>query len=314
MQKAYTLSLVSSVVVGLGLVSCGPKVERPRLATGGITQVNSETASALYQKADALAARGKTSAAIKTYKKVAEYYPLSKEAAPARYKQATLLYQDGDLVKSFDVYQQFIDKYKGSNLYSKALQNQNEVAIAAATGKLKNNFLGLKTKIAATTSNRMLEKVRDNAPYASTAPKAQFAIGELWQNRGLIDKSIAGYREVQRRYPDSGVAPEAMYRVGSLLMQQITSGDKNKASIEKARDVFLDLRQKYPNHKRSQDAKAKLAQLSSRQVTGSYEIAEYYRKRGQTASAVYYYREVLKKVKSGPLHAKAKARLAELGQ
>ena len=314
MQKASTISLVSSLFISVALVSCGTTSDKPRLATGGISDVHSQSAANLYQKAENLASARKNSAAIKTYKKVADDYPLSTQAAPARYKQATLLYQNRDLVKSFDVYQEFIEDHKGSSLYSTAIEKQTEVALAAASGKLKNSFLGLKTKIAAATSNKMLIKVRDNAPYASTAPKAQFAVGELWQNRGIIDKSIAGYKEVQRRYPDSGLAPEAIYRVGSLLMQQINTGDRNKASIDKARNVFLDLRQKYPNHKRSKDAKAKLAQLSSKQVTGSYEIAEYYRERGQTASAIYYYRDVLKKVKSGPLHNKAKARLAELGQ
>lgn len=312
MNKALVYTLLSSPL--LFVVSCGNNTDAPRLANGGLSDIGTATANNYFAQAQAQEAAGKTSAAIKSYKEIADKYPLAPQASKARYQEATLLYRQGELIKSFDAYQSFIEKYNSSSLYSTALARQQEVAIAAAGGKIKTSFLGLKSKIGGDTAAKMLTKVISNAPYAKTAPQAQFSIGELWQDRNQNLKAITAYKQVQRDYPSSSLTPEALYRVGNLLMNESKDGNRNKASLDQARSVLLDLRQQYPNHPRAKDAQVKLQQLASANVQRSYDIAEFYRKKGENNAAIIYFKEVIKLSPSGSLHNLAKQRLASLGQ
>jgi len=313
MKKAISVILVSTA--SLSFISCGNNdPEAPRIATGGINAVNSKTATSYFNTAKSLEATGKNKKALEAYEYVADRYPLSSHAAESRFRQASLLYKQGDLIKSFDTYQSFIEKHNSSQLYSQAIDRQYTVAIAAAKGSIKHNFLGIKSKHAAATCEAMLKKCKANAPYSKMAPNAQFAIGELYQNRGNAVKSIAGYKGVYGSYPESSLAPEAMYRVGSLLMKEADNGNRNKASLDRAKNVFLDLRQLYPNHPRAKAAKAKLSSLASSNVQRSYDTAEFYRAKGQNQAALIYYKDVLKATPSGRLHNLAKSRIAELSR
>lgn len=313
MKKAISVILISTT--SLLVVSCGnTNPGAPRIASGGLDEVNSQAATSYFNKAKSLEASGKTGKAISAYEHVANQYPLSSHAGEAKFRQASLLYKQGDLIKSFDTYQQFIEKHNSSQLYSKATERQYTVAISAAEGEIKHNFMGIKSKHACATCEKMLLQSKANAPYSKMAPKAQFAIGQLHQDRGHVEKAIAGYKGVSTNYPESSLAPEALYRAGSLMIQDAANGNRNKASLNKARNTFLDLQQQYPNHPRAKDAQKKLNSLASTNVQSSYDTAEFYRNKGQNQAALIYYKDVLKASPSGRLHNLAKKRIAELGR
>jgi len=294
--------------------SCSTDVDQPLAANGRVQGMDSQNAVSYFAQAKGHQNSGQTNAAIRAYQTVANKYPLSAQAPEARFQEASLFYAQGELLDSFDAYQKFIDKYNSSSLYSAAIQKQSEVALAAAKGDIKHNFIGLKSKLAGKSVEKMLTKVRDNAPYSKQASKAQFAIGTVWQDRGDTDKAIVGYLGVQERYPSSSLTPEALYRTGSILMNQAAKGNRNKASLDSARNVFLDLQQQYPTHPRAKDAKAKLVALSKSDMQRSFDIAEFYQQKGQNASAAFYYREVLRMSPTGSLREKAQRRLSEIGQ
>jgi outer membrane protein assembly factor BamD (BamD/ComL family) len=102
--------------------SCGNDDDMIKLA--GNTQSASAEGEALYTRAKAADDAGKSSSAIKQYEKMADKYPFAPSAAQARFRQAELLEQQGDIQKSFDAYQKFLTRYQSSGLYSKALERQ----------------------------------------------------------------------------------------------------------------------------------------------------------------------------------------------
>ncbi len=313
MKKAFSVILISTT--SLIITSCGNKeADAPRIASGSLNEVDSQTAKSYFTTAKSLEAAGKNGKAINAYEYVADRFPLSSHAGEARFRQASLYYKQGDLIKSFDTYQTFIEKHNSSQLYSEAISRQYSVAIAAAKGNIKHNFMGIKSKHAASTCEEMLKKCKKNAPYSKLAPKAQFAIGELYQDRGEAVKAIKGYKVVSASYPESSLAPEALYRAGSLMMKDAENGNRNKASLDRAKNAFLDLRQQYPNHPRAKDAQAKLRSLASSNVQRSYDTAEFYRNKGQSQAALIYYKDVIKASPSGRLHDAAKKRIAELSR
>ncbi|MDA0765932.1 MAG: tetratricopeptide repeat protein [Verrucomicrobia bacterium] len=293
------------------LVSCGGSTKDAPPPAGTVVAADPAAAN-LLAAAQAADTAGNTKKALKLYTEVAEKHPYSEVAPQARFRQAALLDHQGEPMDAFEAYQAFITRYRGSSLYTQALERQAAVAHAAADGHIKTNFLGLKSKISSKESTEMLTMVRDNAPQAPTAPKAQFTIGQVWEGHKKVPEAIAAYTKTATDYPLTSYAPEAHFRIGTILLDESSDGNQNPANLDRARRAFEDLLQTYPNAKRAPEAREKLRSIGAADIQRSYDIGEFYYKKKQPTSAIFYYKEVLRTAKSGPLHDKAAARLAEL--
>lgn len=300
--------------LALLLASCGEDSELPPLA--GSSSPNHERAEALFGQARDAESAGKTDKAIKLYDTIGDEMPLSRRAPEARFRQGELLQQQGRVQDSFDAYQELLTRYNSSNLYSKALDRQAAMAQSAAEGQVKTSFLGLKSKLSNDKIVEMLEKVSANAPRSPTASKAEFTIGQLWESQGNSSgsaKAIAAYRQLVLDFPDSKEAPEAQFRIGKILLEEARRGNQDQANLDRARESLQDYLRQYPGHSKNGEARQLLANLGGEDLQRSFKVAEFYERKGDIASARFYYEEVMLKAKSGDLHDKAKARLAALG-
>ena len=305
-------SILASAVCVLLIASCGSDDDLIKLA--GNTQAASAEGEVLYAKAKAADDAGNSSSAIKQYQKMADKYPFAPSAAQARFRQAELLEQKGEIQNSFDAFQKFLTRYQSSDLYSKALERQARMAQSAADGEVKSSFAGLKTKLSTEKTVEMLAAVRDNAPRSNTSAKAQFTIGELYQGDKKPKEAIEAFRKLVRDQPESSYAPEALFRVGVVLLEEADRGNRNQATLELSREAFSDYLLQYPGHSKNAEARKLSGDIGGREINRSLEIAEFYDKSGQVESAKIYYREVLKRAGSGEAHDKAKSRLKALGE
>ena len=280
----------------------------------GNTQAAASEGEALYQKAKAADDAGDSGKAIKLYDQTATRFPFAPSAPQARFRQAQLLDQQGEVVKAFNAYDEFLERFQGSGLYTTALNRQAAMAQSAADGDVKSSMLGIKTKLSLDKTVEMLEKVRDNAPKSTTAAKAQFTIGQLYETKKKSREAIAAYRQLVRDQPGSAQAPEALFRVGVIMTAEADRGNQNQANLDLAREAFNDYLIQYPGDSRNAEARRLIDSLGGRDLQRSYDIAEFYQKTGKTESAKVYYRDILSRAKSGPYHDKARARLKELGE
>ncbi len=309
-HRLIALALVSATAFHLS--SCGGDSEMPIMA--GNTQAASGEGEALYQKAKAADDAGKKGSAIKQYDKMATKYPFAPSAAQARFRQAQLLEEQGEVLKAFEAYDKFLTRFQCSGMYSTALNRQVAMAQSAADGDVKQSMLGLKTRLSLEKTVEMLGKVRDNAPKSAVASKAQFTIGQLNEGKKNWKEAIAAYRKLVKDQPESKEAPEALFRVGVIYVTETETGNQNQANVDLAREAFNDYLIQYPGHGRNAEARTRIASLGGKDLQKSYDIAEFYQKTGKTESAKVYYRDIVARAKSGPLHDKARARLKELGE
>lgn len=309
-NRLIAFSSLSLAVISLA--SCGADSDVPLLA--GNTQKASAVGEALYQKAKQADDAGKTGSAIKQYGQMATRYPFAPSAAQARYRQAQMLEQAGKVEEAFEAYDKFLERFPGSSLYSTAVNRQASMAQAAADGDVKSSFLGMKTKLSLEKTVAMLAKVCDHAPKSRTASKAQFTIGELYQAKKKPKEAIEAFRKLVNDQPGSPEAPEALFRVGVILMEDAARGNQNQANVDLAREAFNDYLIQYPGHSRNAEARKKIASLSGLDLQRSFDIAEFYLKTGKTESARVYYRDIVKRTGSGTLHDASKARLKEIGE
>jgi outer membrane protein assembly factor BamD len=294
----------------LALASCGNDTDLPPPLVG-TTSSSYAPAHSAYEKALAADQKGKTSKAIRLYRNMVDQYPTAKDSPLAKFRQAQLHEQKKDYIEAFDAYSDFLTRYQGSKLYTQALQRQGAIAEMAMTEKVKSGFL-FSSKVDTSKLVEMLGKLRDAAPKAASASKAQFLIGEVYQQRGKANDAIEAYRKVVSDWQDSIEAPEAQYRVGLILIEQAERGNQDHGNLDRAREAFEDYLSIYPNGKRASAARDQVNRLAQQDLERSFDIADFYRRKGDLESARFYYREVLKQVKSGPLHDKAQAGLKAL--
>jgi outer membrane protein assembly factor BamD (BamD/ComL family) len=309
-SRFIAFALISAAVVSF--TSCGPDPDMPILA--GNTQAAAAEGEQFYQKAKQADDAGKTGRAIKLYDQTATRYPFAPSAPQARFRQAELLEKQGEIVKSFEAYDQFLSRFQGSGLYTTAFNRQVAMAQSAADGDVKSSMLGLKTKLSLDKTVEMLGKVRDNAPKSPAASKAQFTIGQLYEGKKKYKEAIAAYRQLVRDQPGSPEAPEGLFRVGLILTAEADRGNQNQANLDLAKEAFNDYLIQYPGHSRNAEARQFIANVGGRDLQRSYDIAEFYQKTGKFESAKVYYRDIVKRSPSDPLADKARARLKELGE
>jgi outer membrane protein assembly factor BamD (BamD/ComL family) len=98
------------------------------------------------------------------------------------------------------------------------------------------------------------------------------------------------------------------------MMVEAERGNQNQANVDLAREAFNDYLIQYPGHSRNAEARKLLANLGTRDLQRTFDIAEFYLKTGNYESAKVYYRDIVKRTGSGSLHEASKARLKELGE
>ena len=300
----------------IALVSCGSTDSNIPIVTGpgGTTATGtSSAASNLLAQGRAYQNAGRTRKALSAYETINKKYPHSTSSGEASFAKAQIFDKRGDIFDAFEAYQVIVAKHQDSPHYGAAVKRQEEIAHASADGVITNNFLGLKTKINPDKIQNMLGKVRDNAPQAPSAAKAQYTVGRMWQQQGSAAKATDAYKKVDLNYGSTSYAPEALYQTGEILILKAKHGNQNKANVNLARNVYEELIQRFPSHKRAADARKRLGMLGGQDIQRSYDVAEFYRAKGQNQAAIFYYQEVLRKSKSGALHNKAKQRMSELG-
>ncbi len=309
-HRLMFLAMLPAVV--FPLASCSKDPTMPIMA--GNNRAAIDEGEKLYQEGKAADDAGKAAKAIKIYEKMATRYPFAPSAPQARFREAELLEQKGDTLKSFEAYNLFLNQFQGSGLYSTALNRQISMAQSAADGDVKQSMLGLKTRLSLDKTVEMLGKVRDNAPQSAAAAKAQYTIGQLYEGKKKYKEAIAAYRLLVRDQPSSKQAPEALFKVGMILTAEADRGNQSQGNLDLAKEAFNDYLIQYPNHSRNAEARKMISSIDSGDLQRSFDIAEFYLKTGKTESAKVYYRDIVRNTKYGDLHDKAKARLKELGE
>jgi outer membrane assembly lipoprotein YfiO len=305
-HHAFTASVIATAIF---VTSCSDIDEVPPLL--GSVQVDSSAAAKRFQDAKSADTAGKSKKAASLYKKAADRYPTAKHAPEARFRYAQLQEQLGKPLEAFTAYSEVVKRYRSSGLYEKALQREHAIAEDALSGRIKSGFL-FSSKLDPSELIKILETVRDSAPQATTAPRAQFRIGEIYQKERKSKEAIDAFRKVAEEYPDAQQADEAQFRIGNILLDEALRGNQDKGNLDRAREAFEDYLNRYSGKPRTAEVKQQIAALKNQDVQRSYEVAEFYRRKGDLESAKFYYREVLKQHGSGDLHNQAQSRLKEI--
>ncbi|MEI6535431.1 MAG: tetratricopeptide repeat protein [Verrucomicrobiaceae bacterium] len=268
-------------------------------------------AAGMMRDAKTAISTGNNSRAQDIYKSVVKQYPFTTAAAEAQFEYARLLRVGGKLQDSFDAFQIFITKYRESQLFANAVQEQFEIAEEARSGKKSERvMLVIPSKVGSNDLVKMYQGIIKNAPYSKYAGLSQFAIGEVYQDKGEKLLADTAFQAVVDNYPNTPQSAEAQFRIGAIS-SSAAKRTQDSSNIVRARDALEVYKSSHPTGERIGEVESMKQQTNEISAARSLQIAGFYEKAGKPKAAAIYYNEALKNG-SADSALKARERLASL--
>ena len=145
------------------------KWENPQYAAKDTPEDQIEYALSFYKG-------GNFKIALKEFKKLIKYYPLSKEAPTAQYYIGRIMEDIGRPYDAFKAYQKVIDLYPYTDLVDDVIEREFKIGELFASGR-KISIVGPLKVPAVDKAIEILKAVADNSPYGKYADKAIFNTG-----------------------------------------------------------------------------------------------------------------------------------------
>ena len=260
----------------------------------------------MLKEARAYMAAGEYSDAESLLKRIRNKYEYAPCVPEARFLLAEVYEKQNNPRDAFDEYDKVVTRYQTSPLYTKALDRQMAIAMAAAEGTLKTNVLGLwEAKMDSGTVEEWLGKVIMNAPYNEMAATANSILGAYMVRREKFEEAAMVYARLVEQYPDSRYAPEAQLMVAQLWAGSRTRGDQNLVNLKRAQEAYEEFTLRFPDHADAGKALAEASNVRRLLVRQELEVGRYYLERShEYPSAIFCFENVIRQKKENPEAAK----------
>lgn len=276
------------------------------------TLVASEPAAdALLKSARLYVAQNNLSDAEVDLKRIINRYENAPCVPEARFLLAEVYEKQGVPRDAFEEYDKIITRYQSSPLYTRALNRQLALAMAAAEGKLKVEVMGLwASELDSSTVIGWLSKVIRNAPYNDMAATATSVLGKFLVQKEKYEEAATVYSKLVEDYPNSRYAPEAQLMVAQLWATSRTRGDHNLVNLHRAQEAYEEFTLRFPNHEDAGKALAEASNMRRLLVRQELEVGRYYLDRSKEyVSAIFCFENVIRQRKDNPEAAEEAERL-----
>jgi outer membrane protein assembly factor BamD (BamD/ComL family) len=250
-------------------------------------------AASMMRDARTAASTGNDKRAKEIYKSIVKKYPFTDSAADAQFEYAKLSRTHDKLQDAYDAFQKVISDFRTSPRYAEAVEQEFEIAEEARSGKKEGTLLLIPMKMGSLDVIKMYQGIIKNAPYGKYAAPSQFAIGEIYQERGDKPEADAAYQLVVENYPTTKQAQEAQYRLGAIN-SQAAKRSQDSTNLVKARDALNVYAASNPTGEHLAEVESKKRENSTLSAQHSLEIARYYEKNGKPKAAAIYYNDALR--------------------
>ena len=209
------------------------------LLPAGSLQAADPQADALLSEAKSFVAANELSKAKRNLKDIALNHAYAPCAPEARLLLGDVYEKQGLPRDAFDEYEKVVTRYQSSPLYTKALDRQLSMAMAAAEGKLQVSVLGLwESELESSAVEKWLASVITNAPYNDMAATATSILARYRLRKERHEEAALTFAELVEKYPDSRYAPEAQLMVAQIWAASRTRGDQNMANLARAQEAI----------------------------------------------------------------------------
>ena len=272
------------------------------LLPAGSLQAADPQADALLSEAKAFVAAGELSKAKSKLKDIALNHAYAPCAPEARLLLGDVYEKQGLPRDAFNEYEKVVTRYQNSPLYTKALDRQLAMAMAAAEGELQVSVLGLwKAELESSAVEQWLTSVITNAPYNDMAATATSILARYRLRKERYEEAALTFAELVEKYPDSRYAPEAQLMVAQIWAASRTRGDQNMANLARAQEAYEEFSLRFPGHADAGKALTEASNVRRLLIQQELETGRYYLERAREyESAIFCLENVIRQKSINP--------------
>ena len=280
------------------------KWENPQYAAKDTPEDQIEYALSFYKG-------GNFKIALKEFKKLIKYYPLSKEAPTAQYYIGRIMEDIDRPYDAFKAYQKVIDLYPYTDLVDDVIEREFKIGELFASGR-KISIVGPLKVPAVDKAIEILKAVADNSPYGKYADKAIFNTGLAYKSISDYDNAIMTFKKLIDKYPDSNFIDSARYQLAECSKLLSLKPDYDQTPTIVAREEFEEFVNKHPQSELTDEARQIIDKLKYKEAQNAYNIGQFYEARRMPGSAAVYYRDIIQNYPETEWAQKSQERLNEI--
>jgi outer membrane assembly lipoprotein YfiO len=226
---------------------------------------------------------------------------------------AEVYYTSGHRILAFYHFDEVMDLYPESRLYSAALQRQYDIADAFLKG-YKSRLLYLPIIGREDEAVEMLFRVQSRAPGSPIAEKSLLRTADFYYATSQFDFAADAYGEYVKRYPRSPLAGRVKLRQAFSQMAQFRGTRFDASPALDARELLSDLVITEPDLAQQEALPVIVNRIDDALARKLLHTADFYRRTDKPRGAAYLYRLMLATYPDSPDAPEARRRLAALPQ
>jgi outer membrane protein assembly factor BamD len=158
---------------------------------------------------------------------------------------------------------------------------------------------------------KLFDEVERQHPYSSWASKAQLMAAYAHYRANEYDEAVSSLDRYIELHPANPDVPYAYYLKGLSYYERISDIHRDQEMTEKAKQVFEELVNRYPDSEYARDARLKVDLCNDHLAGKEMVIGRYYLTRGYYLAAVNRFKTVIDKYQTTTLTPEALLRLTE---
>jgi outer membrane protein assembly factor BamD len=274
-------------------------------------------AAEMVAAADRLALQGDQSGAADKYRAIVRLYPQSYSAPRAQLQIADLLAANREHSEAFAAYQELIDKFPASSLFTPAIEGQFSIAQRVADIHAQTEQKGVKPPRTApdrAALATMLQQMLKNARHASFSPKLQYQVAVVLDRAGQHREAVTELWRLLSTYPEDALADDAAFQIGFVDYRVARDNNRERSACERSARALEYFLQTYPQSEKVPEAAHLLAVVKSWSVASLQQAGRHYENAGQPAAALKTYQEALATAEEESESRKLRQRIEGLKQ
>jgi outer membrane protein assembly factor BamD (BamD/ComL family) len=307
------------------LPALDPKVQYDNLKTAVGLGPNEEAAREAYQRGLSAFQARDYGAAAGAFAEAADRGRFAQFQQDAMFMLAESYYFDDRYIKARDAYDALVKKHPNTRYLDTLIEREWSIAqywekyedynpdwalTANAIDKTRPWFDTIGHAI------KTYDNIRLNDPTGPRADDAIMATANIYFRRGRFHDADYHYTLLRRQYPRSELQFEAHLLGLKSKMMMYQGPDYDATPIEDAQKLVTQIRRQFGNRltaEQQQQLKVEEAQLQHQIALADFTMAEHYDGIKYYAAAQMYYSRVARQYPETDLAARARERLAEIG-
>ena len=248
------------------------------------------------------------------FNKLIKQFPDSREAPEAQYYIGRSYEELADYYPAFQQYHKTIQTYPSSSRFDEILERIYQIGNFFLSGR-KRRLLGTAAIIPARDKAvEVFQAIVEDGPFSQYGELAQYKLGLAHLALGEYEEAVSAFERLIDRYPHSSLVDDARFQLAQASLKGTFRPSYDQHPTDQAIDQLDQFVTENPSSDLSPEAVERLHTLREQRAAHEFEVAQFYERRKQWASARLYYETIVDKFAETAWAPKAAGRLQVIGQ